>query len=392
VVHAPRTTPDPATIAEIADRVGRAERGLVVCGPAPLAQAAGREAILDLARRTGFPLLAEATSQVRFGGDRAGVVTCSAFDAILRVPSVRGGRGPDLILELGAPPTSSAYAELLASSAESSPLVRFVIAPHGWNDPQSDATALVLADPAAVARAVAARLPARIGAPPPWAAAFARADARAAAVIDRALEGGLSEGAVARALVASCPEGALLAVGNSTPVRDLDAYCAASARELRVIHQRGASGIDGLVSGAAGARSVAKDPVALLLGDLSMLHDLSALALLAEARGPLVVVVVQNGGGRIFEQLPIARAADPALFERCFATPVPVRFEQAAAAFGVAFARVETAAALDEALAKAWASKGATLIEAVVPPHGGAAIAARVRAKLTEELGEWNAR
>ncbi|APR78394.1 2-succinyl-5-enolpyruvyl-6-hydroxy-3-cyclohexene-1-carboxylic-acid synthase [Minicystis rosea] len=383
-VHAPVTSPDPKAIDEIVERALRAERGLIVCGPAPLAQAKGRDAILELARRTGFPLLAEATSQVRFGGERAGVVTCSAFDAILRVPAARGRLAPDLILEMGTPPTSSAYAELLAQSPGAA---RIVIAPHGWNDPQNGATAFVVAEPGAVARAVAGRLPARIGAAPPWAASFARADALASTVIDRALAADFCEGAVARALVSSCPERALLAVGNSTPVRDLDAYCAASTRDLRVLHQRGASGIDGLVSGVAGARSVAADPVALLLGDLSLLHDLTGLALLAEARAPLVVVVVQNGGGRIFEQLPVVRATDAAVFDRCFATPVPVRFEQAAAAFGVSYARAETAVALDEALARAWSGKGATLVEAVVPPHGGAAIAARIRAELAKELG-----
>src|SRR6185436_16632501 len=98
-------------------------------------------AILALARRTGFPLLAEATSQVRFGGDRTGVADCAAFDAVLRARPFRARHAPDLVLQLGAPPTSSGYAELLA---ESPGAARFVIAPHGWNDPQSDAAALVL--------------------------------------------------------------------------------------------------------------------------------------------------------------------------------------------------------------------------------------------------------
>jgi 2-succinyl-5-enolpyruvyl-6-hydroxy-3-cyclohexene-1-carboxylate synthase len=383
-VYAPVAAPDPAFCAALAERASRAERGLIVCGPAPLAQARGRDAVLELARRTGFPILAEATSQLRFGGDRAGVVTCSHVDAVLRTPSLRGRQTPDLILELGTPPISAAYAELLAQSPG---VARFVVAPHGWNDPQGDASALVLGEPTAVARAVAARLPSRIGAAPPWAASFARADARAAAVVDRALEGSFSEGSVARAVLASCPEGSILAVGNSTPVRDLDAYCAASGRDVRVLSQRGASGIDGLVSGAAGAGSVSDAPVALLLGDLSLFHDVAALTLLASGPGPFVVVVVQNGGGRIFEQLPIARAAGAALFERCFATPVPVRFDHAAAAFGVAYARAETRAALDEALAAAWSGRGATLIEAVVPPHGGAALAAQIRAELAR-LGD----
>ena len=382
-VYAPSRAPDADAVTEIAERVARAERGLLVCGPAPLAQAEGRAAILDLARRTGFPLLAEATSQVRFGGDHAGVVTCSAFDAVLRVPGLRAGQAPDLILELGAPPTSTGYAELLADAATGR-AARFVVAPHGWNDPQGDATALVHAEPAAFARALAAALPERAPTSP-WAVAFARADGRAQAVTERALaEAGFTEGAVARAVLAACPEGSILAIGNSTPVRDLDAFCPASGRDVRVLHQRGASGIDGLVSGAAGSASVTARPVTLLLGDVSLLHDLTALGLarLAGLDGPFVIVVVQNGGGRIFEQLPIARAVDAELFERTFATPQAVGFEHAAAAFGVAYARAETAAGLDEALAAAWSRRGATLVEAVVPPHGGASTMARIRAEL----------
>jgi 2-succinyl-5-enolpyruvyl-6-hydroxy-3-cyclohexene-1-carboxylate synthase len=302
-------------------------------------------------------------------------VTCSAIDAVLRAAPA-----PDLILELGAPPTSSAYAEIAAACP-----ARFVVAPHGHGDPHGDALALIQADPGAFARALAAELPPRIGAAPPWAASLARADAHATARIDAAIGDTFGEAEVARALLAACPEGTLLAVGNSTPVRDLDAYVPASARDVRVLSQRGASGIDGLLSGAAGARSVTSAPVALLLGDLSLFHDLSALALAARSPGPFVIVVVQNGGGRIFEQLPIARAADPDLFDRCFTTPVDVRFEHAAAAFGLPYTRVEGRAALDEALASAFAGARAVLIEAFVPPHGGAALASRVRAALAAD-------
>jgi 2-succinyl-5-enolpyruvyl-6-hydroxy-3-cyclohexene-1-carboxylate synthase len=379
--HAPSCAPPADVIAELVERVAHAERGLLVCGPAPLAQAEGRDAILALARRTGFPLLAEATSQLRFGGDRAGVATCSAFDAVLRVPALRAGQAPDLILELGAPPTSSGYAELLAQSPGAA---RFVIAPHGWNDPQGDAAALVHAEPGVLARALADALPDR-AATSAWAAALTSADARAQAVTDRALaEAGFTEGAVARAMLAACPEGAILVIGNSTPVRDLDAYCPASGRDVRVLHQRGASGIDGLVSGAVGASTVSAQPVALLLGDVSLLHDLTALGLahLAGRDAPLVIVVVQNGGGRIFEQLPIARALGAELFERTFATPQAVRFEHAAAAFGVPYARATSASGLAEALTAAWSRRGATLIEAVVPPHDGAKTMARIRAEL----------
>jgi 2-succinyl-5-enolpyruvyl-6-hydroxy-3-cyclohexene-1-carboxylate synthase len=382
-VHAPPAAPAPdaATIAALAERIAHAERGLIVCGPAPLAQADARDAILSLARRTAFPLLAESTSQIRFGGDRSGVAECGAFDAVLRSPAFRAGHTPDLVLQLGAPPTSSAYAELCAASPNAA---RIVVAPHGWNDPQGDAAALVFADPGQVAAMLATQLPARE--PSAWSRAFSSAGARADAVAARASSGpALGEGSIARALVASCPEGAILAVGNSTPVRDLDVFCAPSARDLRVAHQRGASGIDGLVSGAAGTASVSSTPTALLLGDLSLLHDVGALALLARTATPLVVVVVQNGGGRIFEQLPVARSVDADLFERLFVTPQPVCFEHAALAFGVPYARAETPAALDTALAAAWHHRGATLIEAVAAPREGARTMAGIWAELARD-------
>jgi 2-succinyl-5-enolpyruvyl-6-hydroxy-3-cyclohexene-1-carboxylate synthase len=393
-VAAPTVLADEDAIVAIATIAGEAKRGLLVCGPAPLASAAGREAILDLARATGFPLLAEGPSQLRFGGDRRGVVTLSAFDALLRGLATRADLAPDLVIEIGAPPTSAGYARLLA---ERPLLPRVVIAPHGWNDPAGTATALIVADPAEAAARISAKIRGKNGrsAAPftAWAEQLGAADRRAVELADEALAGdALSEGSVVQALVASCPAGAILAIGNSTPVRDLDAYCPANERDLRVAHQRGASGIDGLVSGAAGARSVSAAPVALLLGDLSLLHDLTGLALLRRASGPFVAVVVQNGGGRIFDHLPIAESWESAAFERFFATPEPVHFDHAAAAFGVTYARATTRAELDLALTTAWSAPGPTLIEAVAPPREGAkkiaALWTAVRAELADRFPE----
>jgi len=374
---APRAIPDDSVIEALAERCARAERGLIVCGPAPLGPDPERlrEAVLELARRTGFPLLAEATSQLRFGG--AGPTRCSVFGAILASPAFAAAHGADLILELGAPPTSAGYARYLAASPD---CPRFVVAPHGWNDPTSRATALVMAEPVDVARALSARLGERPR-PSAWAEAFAAADRRALAVVEAELASGvLTEGLVARSVVHACPAGSLLAIGNSLPVRHLDTYCPAGDRALGVLHQRGASGIDGLVSGALGARSVSASPVTLLLGDLSLLHDLGGLALAREVPGPFVAVVVQNGGGRIFDQLPLAGAIDaPALMERCFTMPQPLDLAHAAALFGMAFARASTPPELADALARAHAGSGATLIEAVVLPGDARLRAARIQ-------------
>lgn len=372
-----RMAVDPAAVAEVARMLDGAERGLLVCGPAPAHGdvAAYRREVALLGRALGFPILAEATSQVRFGAEGPSV---AAIDALLRSRSFRARSAPDVVVEIGAPPTSAGYAQLLAESPRCR---RVVIAPHGWADPASTAALLVRADVPAFCLALRAQLSGadrgsdhRASRGAAFAAAFLAADERARSVIDAAVPAApLTEAAVARAAIAACPPGSILVLGNSSPVRDADAYVFPTSKPLRVLHQRGASGIDGLVSGAAGAQHASNTPVTLLLGDLSLLHDIGGLALARAARGPLVVVAVDNGGGRIFEQLPIARALGPGeAFERLFATPQPLDLEAAAAAFGVAFARAETPAQLRAALAAAHARAGATLVHARVPPHDGA--------------------
>ncbi|MGK4005523.1 2-succinyl-5-enolpyruvyl-6-hydroxy-3-cyclohexene-1-carboxylic-acid synthase [Sorangium sp. So ce1036] len=391
-VVAARAGVDARAIDEIAARCARAERGLIVCGPAPSREddARARRAVIALAQATGFPVLAEGTSQIYFGALAERVVMPASFDAFLRAPEFRAASAPDLLLELGAPPTSAGYATYIAEHASCR---RIVVSPHGWNDPTSAAAALVMAEPADVCEALAARLAGAaldLGrARADWAAAFARAGEIAGSLAARACAGeALTEGAVARAVAGACPEGSLLAIGNSMPVRDLDTYCPPSTRALRVLHQRGASGIDGLVSAAAGASAAAAAPLTLLLGDLSLLHDLTGLLLAARAGAsgaPLVVVVVQNDGGRIFEHLPIARRGAE-LLDRCFTMPQHLDFAPAAAMFGLAYERADTRGGLDRALAAAHRRPGATLIEAVVPPHDGAARAARLWSDVRREI------
>ena len=362
---------DEGAMADLALACDTATRGLVVCGPAPAAAAGedARAAVAAFARAAGFPVLPEATSQIRFGIGGRGAPVCAAFDAVLRDRAFAAAHEAEVIVEIGAPATSSAYAAYLDANPRAR---RFVLAPHGWNDPRGDAFALLAGDPYALLRGVAARLTrARGEATRAWCQDFTRKDASVAGLVARELEEGkLTEGRVAHALVEGLPEDATLVVSNSNVVRDLDLYAPESRRALRVLHQRGASGIDGLISSAAGARSVSSAPTALFIGDLAFAHDIGGLAAARLAGGPLPIVVVQNRGGRIFEQLPIfAGAVDPAEFERFFATPQAIDLECAASAFGLAHRRAETPSGLGEALREALLARVPMVIEAIVPPH-----------------------
>ena len=140
---------------------------------------------------------------------------------------------------------------------------------------------------------------------------------------------------------------------------------------LRVFSQRGVSGIDGVVSGAAGVASCASGSTTLLIGDVSFLHDINGLQLASQVSSPLVIVVVNNGGGRIFEQLPIARQGKEEWLPY-FTTPHDASMASAASIYGCTFESARTASELRVALESAHARVGCTVVEAVVPPHGSA--------------------
>lgn len=378
-VHASRGV-DAAAVAEVADAIEAAERPVILAGPVEVWQESMRGALLELAERTGALVLAEPASQLRFGppSDRV----CGGFDALWSSTRWRLATTPDFVLQFGASPVSGAW-ERLNQTAQ---IPRVVVHPWAWADPASNAGRFVRATPhafvAALAQHTLAATPARLEFAGRMIAAERRVWSVAKAVLNEAGTT-LTEAAVAPALFESAPAQSAIVLGNSLPIRNVAQWVAPSEKPLRVFSQRGVSGIDGLVSAAAGTSSCEAGPTALLIGDVSFLHDLNGLALAARAERPLVVVVINNGGGRIFEQLPIAeRGGDWLPF---FTTPHQADLRSAARVYGCHFASVKTPQALDEALAKAYLERTCTVIEALVPPESARQQAAALRARVEDE-------
>ncbi|MGH8901707.1 MAG: thiamine pyrophosphate-dependent enzyme, partial [Egibacteraceae bacterium] len=186
------------------------------------------------------------------------------------------------------------------------------------------------------------------------------AEAKARHALDALLDatGEPSEPRAARDLAALAPEGALLVAASSMPIRDLN-LAMRPRQGLRIIANRGASGIDGFTSTAVGAALAHDGPTLALAGDLSLLHDQNGLLIAAsEPRPDLVVVVVNNDGGGIFSLLPQADLGDG--FERLFGTPHGVDLARVAAAAGCGYQRLERAADLAAAIEK---PQGVQLVE-----------------------------
>jgi 2-succinyl-5-enolpyruvyl-6-hydroxy-3-cyclohexene-1-carboxylate synthase len=374
--------PSDAELDRLAAQLSQAERPLLVAGPQP-AWAGHAQAAHTLARTLGAPLLAEATSQLRFGDPR-GAIVVGHFSSLLRARRLARELAPDLVLELGRTPTSAAYAELVAGLEAP----RVVLTDDGRADPEGNAALVLEADLAATLEALARRL----GAPRPasrYAERWAALD-RAVRTLCDALAGddGLGEASTARAVVRALGRvGGRLVLGNSLPVRELDAWCSPSPEAVEIVSQRGASGIDGLVAQAVGVASLGR-PTALLVGDVSFLHDAGSLALLDATRAhlPLALVVIDNGGGRIFERLPVASRVPEASFERLFVTARALDREALARAYGLAFARPTCPVELEVALARALTSGPPTLLEVKVEPHDGASRARRLERAMEESV------
>lgn len=388
-VFAAHATPSTEGVAALTHALAEARRPLFVCGPSVTWGAPPDDALFALAAAVGAPVVAESSSGYRHVATTGSALACPGLDLAARSEAWRAAHLPDVVVSWSLPPTSPALSAWVTHPA----VERWVVSPQGWPDPSGDARALLWGEPGVVASAVHDALGHRTPHPDPaWSEALREADARVwSALRAETFGAALDELTVAQALVDALPDGACLAAGNSMPVRDLE--LASPWRRVRVLHQRGGSGIDGLVAGAVGARTAlpASDPVVVYLGDVSAAHDLGGLAAAQALDGPLVVVLVQNAGGRIFAELPLGRTAPPgsaraAAFARFFLTPQGIRWSEASAAFGHRYAAVETPEAFTAALEVALETNAVTVIEAVVAPEDGVARRQRVRARVAEAL------
>lgn len=366
----PNLQPAAEDLDELAVRVRRARRGVLLAGPAPLAEAIPRSVVKRFLERSGFVLVPEATSQLRFAGAAPMGSVFDAFEFLLGPSSGPVPLEPDFVLQLGDAPTGRALCNWLASDRAPE---RVVIARRGYPEAFNRAADVWITDPGVALDGLSERLTG-IAPEADWAARARTESDRVWNRLEALLveQGGFPEPAAVRAAVDAVPAGGLLALGNSLPVRDADLFCPAADRSLAVLSQRGASGIDGGISAAAGAVAASGFSAVLLLGDVSFQHDVGGLAAAVQLERPLAIVVLCNGGGRLFDLLPIRTAlgGDPGSFERFFRTAPTVDPVAAAASFGIKAVSVTTAAELSEAIGGALAGTGPTVIAAQVdgPP------------------------
>jgi len=326
-----------------------ARRPLIVLGP----DAGAGGALLEDAAGLGIPVLADALSGARSGPEGAVI---GGFDGFLREPHLARSLRPDFVLRLGAPPTSKPLATYLQTHREAR---QVVVAPPGlWPDPDLTASETVAAEGAVRLHGGGP------GAEAGWLGRWRAADEASRHALACAIEGATdaSEVSAVLDLAALLPAGGAVFAGNSMPVRDVDSFWPAGGPAVRILANRGASGIDGVVSAALGAAAVSEGPLALLIGDLSFYHDMNGLLAAKRFGLSATIVLINNDGGGIFSFLP-QRDQAPEHFEALFGTPHGLDFSPVSSLYGVGFQRVRTRKQYAEALQASFSAPGVQVIE-----------------------------
>ncbi len=344
----PTLLPAPSQVAEVAAQFS-GQPGVIVCGSAAYSpDFAG--ALAALAARLDCPILADPLSGLRFGGHQRRHVL-ARYDAFLRNGAFAAARRPAWILRFGAMPVSRTVQQYVAAQDGA---VQVVVESHGrWPDPVHRATRMIHADPAAFCAALQ-KHPLQAAAAD-WFTAFAAAEVQAAQTAEQFSP---PEAEILRRLFTALPEGALLFSGNSMTIRDIDGFSGSAARSVRIIANRGASGIDGNLATALGLSAAGQGKTVALLGDLTLAHD--AGALLAAHGRDLTIIVLNNGGGGIFGYLPQASLAE---YEKLWLTPQHLDFAALAQAYGIGYTHPATPDEFEKTLGIALASGRTNLIE-----------------------------
>lgn len=351
-----RETPD-----EVVDTVARtlksARAGLLVVGR--LETDHDRQAALDLSRALGWPTVADITSGLRFTRD---LNLIDYYDLLLSSNSFSESHRVDTVLHVGGQVVSQ---HLLDFVRDSSP--RAYIrnsADHKVFDPEQTVTEPLFYDN----RSFCARLAERMENSGEVVESWTKANEQVASVLEQAIDTHdvLTEPVVARKIGRALDADHALFVASSMPIRDLNAFVSTDAGVVPVGANRGVSGIDGTLASAAGFAIGLDRPTTLLIGDQGFLHDLNSLSLAKTAQS-LTIVLVNNGGGRIFEQLPIAEHGK--LVDTHFAAAHTLTFEKIADMYGINYELTTTPEQFDDAYGRALSANRTTIIEASVDPR-----------------------
>jgi 2-succinyl-5-enolpyruvyl-6-hydroxy-3-cyclohexene-1-carboxylate synthase len=320
-------SPGEQDINAFVELLNRTRKGLLVLGR--LHSEVERGAALKFSRKLGWPVFADILSGNRLGNKNEELI--SYFDLMLLAPQMVERIRPQTIVHLGEQPASKRFLQYIDAIK---PSHYVMINDHSYrSDPMHRITWRIDCGLEQFFSRVTPRLELKTDGE--WLKIFQSVNKQIHQIIDKKLKAGspLSEPDIARLVSRHIPSGHALFLANSLPIRDMDMFGDTTGHSVPLAANRGVSGIDGTIATASGAARGWNRALTLIMGDLAFLHDLNSLSLLNDLSLPLVIIVINNGGGGIFSFLPVAQ--HDSFFETFFGTPHHYTFENAAAMFKV---------------------------------------------------------
>ncbi|MFE8703298.1 2-succinyl-5-enolpyruvyl-6-hydroxy-3-cyclohexene-1-carboxylic-acid synthase [Cytobacillus sp. FJAT-54145] len=307
-------------IEQMSGQLSSINNGIIICGQIDNDEFS--EAVTELSTRLKFPILADPLSQLR-SGNHDGSNIIDTYDTFLRNEDAKRIMKPDIIIRFGAVPVSKPLTIFLKENQDIRQIV--VDGSEGWRDPSLIATQMVYCDEVQFCLAVSSTVESKASSEylTKWLNLNKFTKEKLANV---SLIKDLSEAKLFSQLTELLPEESTLFVGNSMPIRDLDTFFHFNQKSIHVMANRGANGIDGIVSSALGA-ATKRQPLYLILGDLTFFHDLNGLIASKLYQININIILINNNGGGIFSFLP--QSNHPNNFELLFGTPLDLTFEHA---------------------------------------------------------------
>ncbi|MDR7240637.1 2-succinyl-5-enolpyruvyl-6-hydroxy-3-cyclohexene-1-carboxylic-acid synthase [Neobacillus drentensis] len=339
---------------EIANRLTKTNKGVIICGN--MGDPEFPKAVTQLAEQLNFPIIADPLSQLRSGQHNLENII-ETYDTFLRVDDAKSFLKPDVILRFGAMPISKALTIFLKENGSAEQYV--IDGGGGWRDPSALSTNMIFCNESLFCEKLLSYTVPNSSSEflMKWKKINGLTKENMTALRDITE---ISEGKLFYQLAEMVPEGATLFVGNSMPIRDLDSFFLNNNKEIKVMANRGANGIDGTVSTALGAALYSKS-FYLVLGDLTFFHDLNGLIAAKLYNLDINILLVNNNGGGIFSFLPQSEHSKN--FELLFGTPLDLEFEHAVKMFKGEFTKIEDWDHLESEMMKATNQSGLKVYE-----------------------------
>ncbi|MGE5680130.1 MAG: 2-succinyl-5-enolpyruvyl-6-hydroxy-3-cyclohexene-1-carboxylic-acid synthase [Bacillota bacterium] len=340
-------------------------KGLIIAGPGSFGKPFN-EICQQLAEILNYPVIADVTSQLRFSKSNKSNLLVN-YEGYIATDEFLEKYSPGVILQFGRTTTSKAM-ELFFEKLDSRRY--YLINENGeFNDPYNKARAVLRISAENFCEKAVATLRQENFSHSDrssWLDKFIAAECKAEAIKKETVENAEFpfEGRIITEIIKLMPDESALMVSNSMPVRDLDYFAPKSDKSIRVFHNRGASGIDGITSTALGISEGLRETTVLITGDLAFYYDLNGLLASLKYSIPLVVVLINNDGGGIFQMLPIARCEESQnAFDDFFITPHGLDFSVFVKAYGGNFTKAESWEDLKTAFESALRKNGLSVIQ-----------------------------